>query len=257
MHQHQEVQVSLILKGNGTLVIGDSVHSYNPGQLFLIGSNVPHVFLSDQAFREKSHMISLFFTHTIFKDSFLKSAHPKILNSFIAKTEEGCKISHTDSKIIEIFSSLQAPYNIENYICLLQLINYFEETATTPLTAFNYPRKISDTDGKRMQLIFDYVLNNFKNEISLPHIANLAYMTPNAFCRYFKQRTNKTFFQFLIELRIEEASKLLTTQADLSIAEISERSGFKNLSNFNRKFKQIKKITPFLFRKSSLHNRLI
>ena len=95
-----------------------------------------------------------------------------------------------------------------------------------------------------MQAIFDYVMNNFQNDITLETVSELAFMTPNAFCRFFKQRTNKTFFQFLIELRIEHACQLLAKNEDLSVAQISGESGFKSISNFNRKFKTLKGMTP-------------
>ena len=101
-----------------------------------------------------------------------------------------------------------------------------------------------------MSNIMEYTMNNFQKEISLYTIAEISYMTPNAFCRYFKQRTNKTYFQFLIEVRIENACRLLKNK-DLLITEVSEKSGFKNISNFNRKFKDIRGITPSKYR--SLH----
>ena len=74
-------------------------------------------------------------------------------------------------------------------------------------------------------------------------------MNKNSFCRYFKKRTNKTFFQFLIEIRIDNASKLITSSPDLSIAMISEQCGFGTIANFNRKFKEIKGVTPTDYRR--------
>ncbi|MGB5500658.1 MAG: AraC family transcriptional regulator, partial [Maribacter sp.] len=116
---------------------------------------------------------------------------------------------------------------------------------------FIYPKKIGNRDGQRLQVIFDFVINNFQQEISLETVANLAFMTPNAFCRFFKNRTNKTFFQFLIELRLEHACQLLNDTA-LPITEIAEKSGFNSISNFNRQFKTQKGISP-----SQYSNRLI
>ena len=72
-------------------------------------------------------------------------------------------------------------------------------------------------------------------------------MTPNAFCRYFKQRTNKTYFTFLNEIRIERACKLLRDKECL-ITEVAEKSGFKYISNFNRKFKEIVGKSPSDYR---------
>ena len=101
-----------------------------------------------------------------------------------------------------------------------------------------------------MSAVLEFTMNHFQQEISLSTISQEAAMTKNAFCKYFKKRTNKTYITFLNELRIEEASKLLQVEKDLSITEIAEACGFQNISNFNRKFKQIKGQTPRDFRKS-------
>ena len=105
-------------------------------------------------------------------------------------------------------------------------------------------------EGKRMQDVFEFTITNFKEHISLDTIGSIANMTNNAFCKYFKKRTNKTYFRFLNELRIEYASNLLIENNDVSIANIAYQSGFKNVSNFNRQFKTIKGISPKKFRKN-------
>ena len=93
-------------------------------------------------------------------------------------------------------------------------------------------------------------MNHFHEVISLDDIAEVALMTKNAFCKYFKKRTNKTYVQFLNELRVEKSSQLLLSQKELSIAEVGFQSGFGNVSNFNRQFKLVKGMTPSSFRKS-------
>jgi len=103
-----------------------------------------------------------------------------------------------------------------------------------------------------MQTVFEYVMTNFHKSVTLDEIASIANMTKNAFCRYFKVRTNKSFFQFLIEVRIERASKLLANDNELSVIEIAELCGFNNISNFNRKFKEIKHTSPLQYRKLNL-----
>ena len=92
--------------------------------------------------------------------------------------------------------------------------------------------------------IMEYTMNNYEKDITLERIAMVASMTKNAFCKYFKKRTNKTYFRFLNELRIENACKLLLSNEDYSIAEIADKSGFNNISNFNRQFKSIKLMVP-------------
>lgn len=104
-------------------------------------------------------------------------------------------------------------------------------------------------EGKRMRTIFEYTLENYHQKITLQEVANKANMTKNAFCKYFKNRTNKTYFNFLNEIRIENASKLIMIKKEISINEIAYITGFNNISNFNRKFKEIKKMTPLNFKK--------
>ncbi len=95
-------------------------------------------------------------------------------------------------------------------------------------------------------------MKNIENEVSLQEVADIASLSKNAFCRYFKQRTNKTFFEFLIEIRIEKACGLLIKYPDLSVTEIAELCGFKNISNFNRKFKEIKEVSPKMIKKGKI-----
>jgi AraC-like DNA-binding protein len=127
------------------------------------------------------------------------------------------------------------------------MLTVISSSKVESLSSFVYEKKYTDNEGKRMRNIMDYTLQNFNKKIELDDIAEIANMTSNAFCRYFKQRTNKTFFTFLNELRVENACRLLQNK-DYSIIDVSERSGFKNISNFNRKFKELKKITPSNYR---------
>ncbi|MCF6308445.1 MAG: AraC family transcriptional regulator [Flavobacteriaceae bacterium] len=95
-------------------------------------------------------------------------------------------------------------------------------------------------------------MSNFQKPITLDRISEEAAMTKNAFCKYFKKRTNKTYTTFLNELRIEKACSLLQTNTEHTIAEIAEKSGFQNISNFNRKFKLIKLVSPRVYKRNFL-----
>lgn len=130
------------------------------------------------------------------------------------------------------------------YILFLKIIKNICNCKTYMLLNPSHPKQVSHDNSQRMETIFDYVINNFQYDITLEQVSQLVYMTPNAFCRFFKQRTNKTFFNYLIELRIEYACQLLRSNPDIPIAQISYKSGFNSISNFNRKFKKLKKKTP-------------
>ncbi len=247
LHQHEEIQISYILKGRGKLIVADSIHQYDEGDIFVIGSNSPHMFQSIESKEDLSHMISLFFTQKSFGSLFTDIQELAQVSRFFNKSDFGFKLLSKKKSVQNIMLKLVKANNLSKFILFLKLLKNLCEAETKVLTQFIYQKKISDDIGQRMQAIFDYVMNNFQNDITLKTVSELAFMTPNAFCRFFKQRTNKTFFNFLIELRIEHACQLLIKNQDLSIAQISVQSGFKSISNFNRKFKETKGITPSLY----------
>ena len=105
-----------------------------------------------------------------------------------------------------------------------------------------------EEEGNRMRKIMEFTFAHYDRKLSVSRVAEIASMTPNAFCRYFEQRTNKTYINFVLEIRIGQACRLLKQRKDLQISEIAFQCGFNNLTNFNRKFKQLKKLTPSEFR---------
>ena len=133
-------------------------------------------------------------------------------------------------------------------VLFLEILKVFSNAKSLPLSSFVYHKKYSDIEGKRMRNVFEFTIENSNQKITLEDIASVANMTKNAFCKYFKKRTNKTYIRFLTEIRIENACKLLNSDKDLSINEVAFKSGFNNISNFNRQFKEIKKATPLSYR---------
>lgn len=246
-HQHEEIQVTFIKEGEGTLIVGDAINYYKKGNILVIGSNLPHVFKSDIS-NNKSHMLTLFFTKDAFGEDFFDLEELNALNSFFKSTENGFKIA-ANTKLEAFFSELKSSSKLKRFITLLEILKLLSRIKKKPLSSFIYEKQYTDIEGKRMSSVMEYTMNNYNNNISLDTIATVAAMTKNAFCKYFKKRTNKTYFRFLNELRIENASKLLLINNDLSIAEIADQSGFNNISNFNRQFKVVKHIAPSEYRK--------
>lgn len=251
LHQHEEIQLCVIVKGEGTLIVGDTINKYESGDVLVLGSNLPHVFKSDASKINESFMISLFFTKDSFgKDFFLLDDFIELI-PFFEKSVIGFKLSTYKEEVINLFLSLQKATNLERFIGLLQILKIIIDAETKELASFIYPKKYTDNEGKRMRDIMDFTINHFNKNIDLYEISEKANMTPNAFCRYFKQRTNKTYFTFLNELRIENACKLLSSDKSMAISEIAYQCGFNNLSNFNRKFKEVKSMSPSIFRKNN------
>ena len=248
LHQHDEIQISFIEKGNGTLLVGDSISSYTENDIIIIGSNLPHAFKSDANSNLPSKMLSLFFTETSFGTTFFQYEEFSEIRKIFKKSLQGLRITNDKTKIIDCFQQLKNSSKLERFILLLQILKLTSKSKSIPISNFIYHKSYSDIEGKKMRNVFEYTIENYHKSIYLEDIANVANMTKNAFCKYFKRRTNKTYVSFLNELRIENACKLLKSKDEFSISEIAYKVGFQNISNFNRKFKELKKVTPLNYR---------
>ncbi|WP_299891220.1 AraC family transcriptional regulator [uncultured Lacinutrix sp.] len=248
LHQHEEIQLSYIMKGEGTLIVGDTINYYSKDDILIIGSNIPHVFKSDVKASKRSHMVTVFFTKESFGSHFFDLEELKELQIFFKRSKHGFKVISKQKTIKKLFIQLKKATKLNRFLILLQLLKNTSAANYESLSSFIYDKKYTDNEGHKMRNVFEYTMTHFQKDINLEAIAEVANMTKNAFCKYFKKRTNKTYFRFLTELRIEHACKLIETNKDLSISEIAYKSGFKNISNFNRHFKNIKSINPSTFK---------
>jgi|TARA_R110000868_G_scaffold120320_1_gene319379 AraC-like DNA-binding protein len=248
LHQHQEIQISLVVKGSGSFIVADTINEYKENDILVIGEYVPHVFKSDSDKSDESIMCSLFFKKEAFGKHFFELPDMAETKEFFTGSEYGLKVLSKKQKITKQFNKLNHQNKIDRIATLLKIINLISKAETTPLSSFVYKKKYTDDEGKRMNDVFEYAMEKFYEPITLEEIADKAHMNKNSFCRYFKKRTNKTFFQFLIEIRIDNACKLINSNPDLAISLISEQCGFRTIANFNRKFKEIKGTTPTDYR---------
>lgn len=245
LHNHEEVQISFIKEGSGTLFAGDAIHSFVKGDIIVLGSHQPHVFNSDG---KQALMHTVFFSLASFGDTFLALDEGKGIVDFYAFAKAGFKTSITPD-IAALFNYIATAKGIYKLGYFINIITALKVAKHSPLSEFIYERHISEKDGKRMSAIFDYTLSNYHQDITLAQLAALTALTPHGFCKYFKQRTNKTYFTFLTEVRISKACTYLATDSDLTIGTIADLCGYKTLSHFNKSFKSIKGITPTVFRK--------
>ncbi|MFD0863869.1 AraC family transcriptional regulator [Sungkyunkwania multivorans] len=250
LHQHEEIQVSFIVRGEGSLIVADTINHFEPGDTIVIGSNIPHVFKNDVVEDTHAFMISLFFTKNSFGEDFFDTADLAEIDPFFTASKNGFLAMSDKNYLKHLFLQLREKSKIDRFISFLELLKVLAKGDKKALSLFINKKRYTDNEGKRMSDIFEYAMSNYDQNISLETIASIANMSKNAFCRYFKQRTNKTFFQFLIEIRVENACKMLMKNHELMVGEIAALCGFQNISNFNRKFKEIKGITPSKYRRS-------
>ena len=255
LHQHPEVQITLIYKGEGKIIVGDYIGQFKPGDIYLIGPNLPHVFRNDPKYydpdsAENVHSISVFFVWSSFGQQFLNLPESTHLSEFSRISETGLKIvNETRDKVVTILEKMFQVEGMERLILLLQLLDILStSTDIQHLASSGVYSDFNELDGKRLDAVYRFTMSEYHRKINLREVATVASMTENSFCRYFKRRTRKSYIDFLNEIRIGQACKLLQ-QDDYSISQVCFEVGFSNLSNFNRKFKEINGCTPSDFRK--------
>jgi AraC-like DNA-binding protein len=252
LHQHPEIQLTVIKESHGTLIAGDYVGPFHAGDVFVIGSNQPHVFRNDEKFfkkRSKAVAITIFFDETTLGEKFWLLQETKSLEQFFRNSAGGFRITGKKKRsLAEKLFSITNANGIERLIIFLNIIKELNtKKEMQPLSKPIIQRNIKTYDGNRLNKILEFTFKEFQRTITLNEVAALANLTSEAFCKYFKTRTRKTYVNFLNEIRINHACRLLTE--DRSVADICYDSGFTNLSNFNRIFKKIKKMSPAEWRK--------
>jgi AraC-like DNA-binding protein len=254
LHFHPEVEILLVVQGTGTRFVGDSVERFAPGDLVMIGPNVPHEWCSDKNNDEKeatmSEAIYIMFNTEIMGNEFWNLPESKIILKIIQQSQRGIKLTgKTCDEVTSLMNTIDTSYGFRRITLLmtiLEMIAFSEEYQY--LASPVIQSSINDRDSERLNKVYKYVLNNACHEISLNKAASIANLSKPAFCRYFRKRANKSFMQFLNEIRIGQACRLLVNE-NYSVAEICYTCGFNNISYFIRQFKKITGFTPLSYRK--------
>ena len=249
-HYHPEYELTYILESNGKRFVGDHVTNFDVGDLVLIGPNLPHFWRNDDdRFNEQpAEAIVVQFPATL--DENLLSALPESqpVRQLLQRSRYGLCFS---AKMAVRLAPrlLQLPHQ-EGMTQVLELLSILNELASDReailLASDSYQLTVSEAETERMKRVLEFVLKHFRKEIRIEQIASVAGMAPAAFCRYFRKRTGKSFVEYLNELRISHARKLLT-EADLSVGQVGFECGFNNISHFHRQFRQHTGTTPMRY----------
>ncbi|MCG9793713.1 AraC family transcriptional regulator [Flavobacterium algicola] len=250
-HFHKEIELIYFIKSSGTRYIGNSIGTFNAGDLYMIGSNVPHLFKNDKVNplspveAETVDMIVVKFDPEFLGKQFLNLSESRALQLLLENAEKGLKFSKAISKVVhQIMVELTQNNGLKNIIGLLNVLEVLSSTddfhsLCSEVVVSSYTNK----EKERMARIISFLTENFDKKIELEEVASVAYMTPNAFCRYFKKRTRKSFTQYLNEIRLRNACKLLI-EGEMQVATVCYLSGFNTITNFNRQFKSLMNVTP-------------
>jgi AraC-like DNA-binding protein len=249
-HYHNAYEISYILKSTGRRVIGDNIENFTDGDLTFLAPLVPHISYSSQQLDISDassyvHAVVVYFHPDWLTDSHFNSPELAKVREIFENMRRGIKIfGETKKKVVKNIMKLKTTRGLEQIITLLNILLIVSKSNEYAcLASEGYAQVSNQKDEKRIDEVYRYVRENFEEKIKLDDIASIAHMTPTAFCKYFKARTKKTFSHFVNEVRIGHACKLLCKD-DMNITQIAFECGFNNLTNFNKNFKQFKKMVP-------------
>ncbi|MEJ1237763.1 AraC family transcriptional regulator [Chryseolinea sp. T2] len=262
-HFHPEFQLFIVLEGTGTRFIGDSVHPFRKGDVVFTGPNLPHVWRSDQEYFTHNEGLStegivIYFHEHILGDAFLKTNEAYKLRQLFLHARRGMTFTGATADHVErtLYALLDAR-DFNRVLLLFQLLNQLANTDEFSLLATSgYTNTLKDADTRRMNDVHAYVMANFRDKITLNEAAAIASMTPTSFSRYFKVHANKTFSEFVSEIRIGHACKLLA-EKKIAVSQVSDESGFQTMSNFNRQFRNFTGYNPLEYRRKYAESSLV
>lgn len=244
LHRHDEMQLTWIIKGEGTLVVENNMHPFRSNEIYCIGANQPHVFKNDPVYYDgqlEVEALTIFFNPAGKLQHLFDLTETKQIRQFLHKHRSGFILpEEMTDQISKLMLQMEQQSNVDQIISFLELLhtccgsyNLKELASVSEMAQF------SENEGIRLGTIYNFILNNYAEQLTLDDVAKQAHMTPQAFCRFFKKRTRHTFVSFLNEVRINEACKKLTEGGFDSISTIAYTCGFNSITNFNRVFKSV------------------
>lgn len=258
VHYHEECQLTYIIEGRGMVLVGNKLQEFNEGDLLLIGKNTPHVLMHSKEYYEgnsslRARAISIFFSKDTFNQVFNQLPETSRIGEFLEQAHFGILIKHREAiRIGEDLKLMVKLKQVPRIILFMKILDLISRKLQFDFISSSIPHVVDREDNQKLKKIFDYISANFDKRITLQEVAGLINLTPTAFCRFFKLRTNKTFSQFLIEVRINQACKLLSN-GNFNVTETFFSCGYNNSSNFHRHFRQHTGLTPSEYKDQAMN----
>jgi AraC-like DNA-binding protein len=253
LHFHNEYEIVYIIKSTGKKYVGDVVESFESGDLSFYGNNLHHFYLNDEKYYNNDpefyvNAIVVLFPSDYFSARQLHQPEFTLIRKLLNNTTRGLKFpAKTVSDASNLLQKMLITSGIERYLLFLRFLNLLGSSDYQSIASFGYTNKSESFGEHRMEKIYKFCKHNFTRKLTLKEVSSIAAMNPTAFCRYFRNNTGKTFVRFINELRVSFSCNMLK-QSNQKIDFISGKSGFSNLSNYNRIFKEIVGKSPSEYR---------
>ncbi|MEQ8880927.1 MAG: AraC family transcriptional regulator [Cyclobacteriaceae bacterium] len=252
-HFHSEYEIVYVIQSFGKRFVGDHISEFDAGDLVLLGSNLPHFWKNDELFHQNNpkywvNAVVIHFPVDFFKVEI--NTYPEFfrIKDLLSRAARGISFDLSVTK--EIGPKLKDLLHLEGFNRTLSFLSILDEMAVAEnyelLASKSFVPNVVDWSGDRLDKVMYLVNASYRQSLRLEDVADQVGMNSSAFSRYFKEKTGKSFSEFIIEMRVSYACKLLT-EGKWSITQVCYESGFNNLSNFNRQFRKITAYTPTQF----------
>lgn len=251
-HYHPEYEICLTLNSRGQRYIGDNIKSYDHLDLVLLGPKLPHTWCSKELIEPGMHLTYVAQLPTLWVDEVAQMPELKSLADLLARSKRGVEFGIETARICkQKFEAMEQSSPMQRLIALFEILQLMVDDPEARLISSDgyAPVTFPDSNIEKIDKVIAYIHQHYTADLCAEQMAELAHMSTNHFHRFFKQRTEQTFTEFVNQLRIGKACSLLLTTG-LPISTISYRCGFNNISNFNRRFLQLKNCTPREFKRS-------
>jgi AraC-like DNA-binding protein len=247
-HQHEEIELILQLKGRGLCFIGNYIGDFSAGEVFLLGSNLPHEFKKEMPEMECSVMV-VHFNKNFWGEDFWNLPEADEIKRLLQQSTKAVKISGAANKELATnIKRLEQATGFERISLLCScLLSISRERRKQTLSTLQSKDLLSFSDDK-ISKVFEYTIGHFDEPISLETVSALIPMSVSAFCRYFKRATKKTYVEFVNEIRIGHACHALLN-SDKTVLQIAYDSGFNTVANFNKQFLKLKEMQPSVYKR--------
>ena len=257
-HYHPECELLVVKRSYGTCLIGDYVGPFKSGDVFLFGSNLPHTFRCEQEYIENDtekvgETIVVLFQNNTWGDKFLNLPEISPIVKLLNTSKLGLRLKGvTKRKVGKIAEEMLNESPARKLISLLSALEIIAATKEYEIISSNgFNLEVNSIDQSRINTIFEYTFNIYHQKVALEEVAALINMGKHSFCRYFKSKTKKTYIQFLMEVRIGNACRLLVEE-EFNMTEVGYACGYNNISHFYHQFKALTKKNPMDYRSNYL-----
>lgn len=248
-HKHEECEIIFITEGHGTLMMGDYIGEYKTGDIYFMTGNLPHWF-KKQHHKMVGAAVVIHFKPSLFGKDFLAMPELKNIKYLLQKNDGIQLIKKLRKEIGPMMQSIEPMKGYDRIFLLLQCLSKISTPSAYSVLTQNFT-STSNNINPVIEKIIDFSFKRYLTPVTLQQVADVASMSIPTFCRFFKRNIKKTYFDFIQDLRISHACKLLTS-TDKPVLEICYDSGYNSWAHFSKQFKHVKEMTPSRYRRMML-----